>query len=112
MKVAISRVNDSIAPRFEHSTTITIYTIVDRNVVEEVDFTLQSEEALDRIRLLRDQAVDTLICGGVQQVVENILVASGINAITWVTGKVGDLLDLYLRGRLVAGSGRPGSSGP
>ena len=107
MKVAIPRVGDAIAPRFEHSATITIYTIRDRKVVEAVDFSLQSQEALDRIRLLRDQQVDTLICGGVQRSVESMLVASGINAITWVTGSAAELLELFLRGRLVGSSSVP-----
>lgn len=107
MKVAIPRVGDAIAPRFEHSATITIYTIRDRRVVKAVDYSLRTQEALDRIRLLRDQQVDTLICGGVQRSVENILVASGIHTITWVTGTAAELLELFLRGRLVGGSSVP-----
>ena len=107
MKVAIPRVGNAIAPRFEHSATITIYTVQHRKVVDSVDFSLQSQEALDRIRLLRDQGVDTLICGGVQRSGENMLVATGIEAITWVSGTVTELLDLFLRGRLVGSGSLP-----
>lgn len=112
MKVAITRVGDSIAPRFERSATITIYTIHNRKVVDEIDYPLQSKEAFDRIRLLRDQKVDTLICGGVQMVVENVLEASGIRSISWVSGTVGELLELFVRGQLCSGSGRPGGDHP
>ena len=107
MKVAIPRVGEAIAPRFEHSATITIYTVHERKVVDAVDFSLKSQEALDRIRLLRDQGVDTLICGGVQRAVENMLIGAGIEAITWVSGTVTELLDLFLRGRLVGSGSLP-----
>ncbi|MBW2525266.1 MAG: NifB/NifX family molybdenum-iron cluster-binding protein [Deltaproteobacteria bacterium] len=102
--MAIPRVGDSIAPRFERCATITIYEIRDRRVVDSTDFSLQSQEALHRIRLLRDQGVDTVICGGVERATENILIASGIDAITWVTGSVDELLSLFVRGRLVGRS--------
>ena len=104
MKVAIPRVGGSIAPRFEHSAKITIYTIRDRKVVESTDISLQSQEALDRVRLLRDQGVATLICGGIERATESILIASGINTITWVNGSVDELLALFVKGRLVSSS--------
>lgn len=104
MKVAIPRVGDDIAPRFEHSATITIYTIRDRKVIDSRDYTLQSEKALDRIRLLRDQGIATLICGGVERSTESILSAHGIHAITWVSGRVSELLHLFAQGRLVRSS--------
>jgi len=112
VKVAVPRVGDSIAPRFERSATITIYTIHNRKVVDEVDVPLRTKEAFDRIRLLRDQKVDTLICGGVQMVVENMLEANGIQTISWVSGDVSELLDLFVRGQLVSGSLHPGASTP
>lgn len=104
MKVAIPRVGDDIAPRFERCATITIYTVQDRKVVESTDFSLQSPHALDRIRLLRSQGVQALICGGIERATESILIANGINAISWVTGSVEELLSLFVRGRLVSNS--------
>ena len=51
------------------------------------------------MRLLRDQEVDTIICGGVQDVFEDLVRASGIQVISWVSGSVDDLLELFLRGQ-------------
>ncbi len=80
---------------------MSIYTIEDGGVAGQFDFPMKSEDPVDRVRLLRDQEVDTIICGGIQDLLENILKASGITVISWVSGSVDDLLDLYLRGRLV-----------
>ena len=106
MKVAIPHFGEDVAPCFEYSASIAIFTVRGKTVVGQIEFSLQSEEAFDRVRLLRDQNVATLICGGVQESFENLLLASGIRVISWVTGDVRELLQLFMRGKLVTGSGR------
>ena len=49
MKVAIPHFGDQIAPGFEATAAITIFTIRKSKVVDETRFSLQSREALDRI---------------------------------------------------------------
>ena len=107
MKVAIPRFGEDVAPCFEYSATIAIFTVKRRKIIDQVDFTLQSREAFDRLRLLRDQGVDALICGGVQAFYEDLLRAGGIHVISWVSGDVEDLVNHYLEGRLVAGAQGP-----
>ena len=80
-----------------------------------MDFPLRSRDPFDRVRLLRDQQVETVICGGVQEIYEDSLRAVGIRVISWVSGAVDDLLALFLRGQLVPGNesqnqSRPGPS--
>jgi len=102
VRLAVPRMGATVAPCLEYSGMMSIYTICDGHVVDQLDFPLRSHDPFDRVRLLRDQEVDTIICGGVQDLIENILRASGITVISWVSGSVGDLLDLYLHGQLVA----------
>ena len=80
---------------------MSIYTICDGRIENQLDFPLRSQDPFDRVRLLRDQQVGTIICGGIQDLLENILQASGITVISWVSGSVDDLLDLFIRGQLV-----------
>lgn len=108
MKVAVAHAGESVAPCFGFSGTITIFTIERRRVVDETDFWLQSRDELDRVRLLRDQGVQTLICGGIQERIEDILVAHDIEVISWVTGSTDELLQAFIRGQLEPGSGRLG----
>jgi predicted Fe-Mo cluster-binding NifX family protein len=92
-----------VAPCFEYSATIAIFLVEDRRVVDQIDIPIRSREPLDRFRLLRDQQVDTIICGGVQDVFEDMLRASGVTLISWVSGNVDELLGRYLQGRLESG---------
>ena len=106
MKVALPRFGESVAPCFEHTATISIFEIEGGRVGDQTDFLLHSRDPFDRVRLLRDQEVDTLICGGMQHRFQDIIEGRGIRVISWVSGDVDDLLARFLRGDL-----EPGSSG-
>jgi predicted Fe-Mo cluster-binding NifX family protein len=96
---------ECIAPCLECSATITIFSVEDGSVIDQIDFPISSREPLDRIRLLRDQHVDTIICAGVQDTFGDLVRASGIHMISWVSGSIEDLLIAYLEGRLHSGNG-------
>ena len=110
MRVAIPRMGESVAPCFEYCATMAIFTIVDDAVTDQVDFPLCSQDPFDRVRLVRDQHVDTIVCGGVQGKYEDVLRTSGFRVISWVSGSVDHLLALFVRGQLVPGTERRKSS--
>ena len=97
MKVAIPHHNEEVTPSFEYTAGITIYTVRKNKVVEQTDFALHSDQEFDRIRLLRDQGVNVLICSGIQDAHERLLLASGIRVISWISGKVREVLNLFLQ---------------
>ncbi|MHC4179374.1 MAG: NifB/NifX family molybdenum-iron cluster-binding protein [Planctomycetota bacterium] len=104
MRVAMPRFGEQVAPCFGYAATITVFTIGRGKVIDEVDFCLQSNDILDRFRLLRDQQVATLICGGLEESLEDLLQANDVRVISWVSGRVDALLERFLRGELVAGA--------
>ena len=112
MKVAIPRMGETVAPCFEYCVTMAIFDVADSGAVEQVDFPIQSREPFDRVRLLRDQKVDTVICGGMQSFYEDLLKANGFEVISWVEGFVDDLLALYILGELESGTELPRDCGP
>ena len=105
MKVALPRFGEDVAPCFEHTATISIFTVEGGRAAEQTDFALSSREPLDRVRLLRDQGVETLICGGMQDRFQTMVEGHGIRVISWVSGEVDELLARFLRGEL-----RPGDA--
>ena len=114
MQVAIPRMGELVAPCFEHCSTMAVFRIDESGEVDQRDYPLRSREPFDRVRLLRDRKVDAVICGGVQDVYEDVLRATGFEVISWVSGFVEDVLTLYLSGRLESGvelptEGEPGT---
>lgn len=112
MKVAIPRMGESVAPCFEYCTTMAIYTVDESGKTDQLDFPLLSRDPFDRVRLLRDQKVDAVVCAGMQENYEDLLQASGFTVISWVSGYVEDLLNLFLRGELESGTELPMGDGP
>ena len=112
MKVAIPRMGEWVAPCFEYCSTMAVFTVGDSGQTDQVDFPLQSREPFDRVRLLRDQKVDTLICGGMQAFYEDLLRANGFEVISWVSGLVEDLLLAHLDGTLAPGDELPYDTEP
>lgn len=111
MRVAIPHHEGEVAPCFEYSAHFTIFSVTRNKVGTQTDFTLKSQKELDRVRLLRDQEVTVLICSGIQDAFEGLLLASGIRVLSWVSGTVSEVLGLFLEDKLVSGSARPGASG-
>lgn len=112
MKVAIPRMGESVAPCFEYCTTMAIYTVDENGGMDQLDFPLMSRDPFDRVRLLRDQKVDAVICAGMQENYEDLLQASGFTVISWVSGYVEDLLKMFLGGGLKSGTELPMRDGP
>ena len=112
MRVAIPRMGELVAPCLEYCATMAIFTVDGERIVDQFDFRLLSRDPFDRVRLLRDQRVDTIICGGVQGIYEEALRGSGIEVISWVSGAVEDLLEVYLGGRLTSGTEGGGAGRP
>jgi predicted Fe-Mo cluster-binding NifX family protein len=108
VKVAVAHVGEAVAPAFGASGTITVFTVERRRVVHATDYWLQSCDELDRVRLLRDQGVDALICGGIQERIEDILKTHGIEVVSWVRGDTSELLQQFIQGTLEPGSARLG----
>lgn len=100
MRVAIPRYEEQVAPCFDYTVTIVIYTVKDGSIADKTEYTISSQWVVDRVRLLRDQNVDVLICGGIQDRFEDMVRANGIEVISWVEGNVEELLHRFLKDNL------------
>ena len=98
VRVAVPRFGENIAPCFEYTTTIAIFTVVNGVVDSQADFILQSRERLDRLRLLKDQNVQVLVCGGIEAHFEQMVEAAGIEILSWMSGTVDEVLSSLIDG--------------
>lgn len=109
MRIAIPRFGESVAPCFEYSATMAIFTVEDGQVIDQTDVPLQSRVPFDRVRLMKADHVDMVICGGVQALYEDLLKDNDIQVVSWVSGEVEDLLARFIGGRLTPGETRLGA---
>jgi len=62
---------------------------------------LKDKSLLVRAAKLKDLSVNVLVCGAISQDLAQMVTTSGIQILPYVTGRVGDVLQAYLNGKLV-----------
>jgi predicted Fe-Mo cluster-binding NifX family protein len=96
MKIAITVWNGRVAPLFDVAKQLLI---VERDPVR-VETTLEfSDESLSqKVELLLQNRVTTLICGGISREYEEELLNANIEVISYVAGDVADILEAWQSG--------------
>jgi len=101
MRVAIAVWNDRISPVFDTSSRLLLVDVEqgaerDRRIVEvgADSFPMQ------RARRLTELEVNVLICGAISRVLVEMVSASGVVVVPWVSGPVEGVLRAYLTKRL------------
>ena len=100
MKIAIPVYNDSVSNVFDFAHRLLLMDIENGREVERCEVELKAESLPQRAGNLKNLGVDVLICGAISQALVNMVTASGIQVLPYVTGRVNDVLEAYLTGQL------------
>lgn len=101
-KVAIPKLGELVAPRFEAARCIQIVTVKDGKIVESNTIDCNVAEDYQRVRLLQIHRVSVLICNGINTSIKDILAATGIKVIEKYSGNTEDLIQDYLQGNVIS----------
>ena len=101
MRVAIAVWNDRISPVFDTSSRLVLVDVEqgverDRHLVEVGADSFPTQRA----RRLTELEVNVLICGAISRILAELVSASGVVVIPWVSGPVEGVLRAYLTKRL------------
>jgi len=100
LKVAIPEFEGKVAPRFETAAQFVIVSVDRSRKKSEELVSCRGGEGLDRIRILRDYAIDVLICNGIKSFYVNLLDTLKIDIIDKISLGVDEALDRFLKRRL------------
>ena len=101
MKLAIPIYNDNISNVFDFAHRLLLVDIENGKEANRSEVALESQLLPQRASQLKSLEVDVLVCGAISQVLANMVTASGIQLLPYVTGQVNDVLRAYLAGQLV-----------
>jgi predicted Fe-Mo cluster-binding NifX family protein len=103
-KLGIPRFKDEIAPLFDAASHLAIYQIErDAPRLAEV-VVVETPQALDRVRALRQAGISILICNGIGSQAQSMLQTSGVTVINHVAGSVENALRAFYSGELCGSS--------
>lgn len=102
MKVAVTVWEERISPVFDASRRLLIAEIKDRRITDRSYVIFDPEMPSNLAKILSDLDVPVLICGAVSQVPATIMTKGGIRLISFITGEVDRVLEVYARGNSLA----------
>ena len=108
MKLAIPIYNSNISNVFDFAHRLLLVDIKNGKEANRSEVALNSPLLPQRIGQLKNFEVDILVCGAISRVLANMITASGIQLLPYVTGSIDEVLQAYLTGRL----GKPEFSMP
>lgn len=101
MKIAIPLWNDCVSSVFDFAHRLLLVDIEDGGEVNRCEVELKAESLPQRAGSLKRLGVDVLVCGAISRALACMVTASGIELLAFVTGRIDDVLQAYLTGRLV-----------
>ncbi len=101
MKIAIPIYNDSVSNVFDFAGKLLLVDIENGKEANRSEIALESKSLPQRVGQLKNLEVDVLVCGAISRALANMVTASGIKVLPYVTGSIDDVLQAYLTGQLV-----------
>jgi len=101
MKIAIPVWNGFVSSVFDFAHRLLLVDIENGKVVNRSEIDLKAQSLPQRAGGLKNLGVDVLICGAISRALADMIAASGIQVLPFVTGRVAEVLQAYVTGQLV-----------
>lgn len=105
MRFGIPLLGERVAPRCTIADSVLLITLKRRRILDESVLVLTSATWLELARLLADQDVDTLVCGGISRSTRESIQSQDVEVIDNVAGTAEEVVDALRRGTLRPGFG-------
>ena len=103
MKIALPVYEERVAPRFDCATSFRIITCEKGKITKSENVIFASSKPLERMNMILNLGIKTLICGAVNEFALRMFKEKGINVIPWIIGNVQEVIDSFLKGDLKPG---------
>lgn len=102
MIIVVPKWEDKISPVFDNAVKIKIFEIEKSKIARSDDMYLAGLSLCDRIELFHDLKIEMIICGAITKPCYQNLTSRGIRIISFVTGKIDEVIKAYLSGEDIA----------
>jgi predicted Fe-Mo cluster-binding NifX family protein len=99
-RVAIPIFRARVSPVFDSCLQLLVVDIEADRQVSRSELYLDQLSPSQRLDVLRNAGVTTVICGGISEVFHNMVKSSGIRTITGIAGEIEEVITAFLNDRL------------
>lgn len=100
MKIAIARWQDRISPVFDVSDRLCLIHIEGQREVSREDILLRIHDPFGRAKEIAELGTNVLLCGAISDVLENAILAAGVQVFGFLCGNLDTVIPAFLQGRL------------
>ncbi|MBU2497643.1 MAG: hypothetical protein KKE57_01965 [Proteobacteria bacterium] len=100
MRIAIPIWEDKISPVLDTASRLLVVEVENQSEASRFEIYLDEQQISRRCFRIQGLGVDILICGAVSRPFYRMLMASGIDVISGISGPAEDILDACLKGNL------------
>ncbi len=100
MKTAFAYWDNRIAPVFDIARQIHVVETESGQIVAETDEVMANDLPVKKVFRMVDLGVSTLVCGAISRPLHAMVIASGINVISFVAGDLRKVINAWLDGNL------------
>ena len=100
MKIAIAIWDDCVSSVFDFASKLLLVQIENNQEISRSQIPLESRSLPQLVGQLKSLEVDVVICGAISRVYLEMVIASGIEVLAYVTGSIDDVLQAHLTGQL------------
>jgi len=100
VRVAIPTFRSRVSPVFDSCTRVLLVEIEHNREIERSEMYLDELSLTKRMTILQKSNVTTVICGGISDMLQNMLQSAKIYLITGIAGEIDQVVTAYLHKRL------------
>jgi predicted Fe-Mo cluster-binding NifX family protein len=100
VKVAIPTFRSRVSPVLDSCTRVLLVEVEDNREIERNEMYLDELSLTERMNILRKSRVTTVICGGISDMLQNMLQSAKICLISGIAGEIDQVVAAYLSKRL------------
>ena len=101
MKIAIPVHGDYVSNVFDFAHSLLLVDIENGKEMNRSEVALENRSLPQRAGQLKSLGVDVLVCGAISRLLANMVTASGVEFLPYVTGHVENVLAAYMTGQIV-----------
>ena len=103
MKIAIPVWDGKVSPVFDSASRLMVGDVHGRRQKKLFETSIEDFDVTRRCNKLKGLGIELLICGAISSQLRNMLMASGIKVIPWISGQADEVVHAYVDGSLCDG---------
>jgi len=100
MKIAIPVWEGKVSPVFDTASRLLVFDVEDAREIKRFQTSLDEKDLGRRCSRIKGLGIELLICGAISSQFRDMLMASGVKVISWISGQTEEVVKAYLNGKL------------